>query len=71
MPRTTAEKATRPAPAASAAPAVPARDPAATCFHGVPAGRGCAECAAVHPAGPHRVDERHPAPPKLTGLAGR
>lgn len=60
MPRTSAEKASRPAPAA--APAVPAPDPAAACSHGVPAGRGCAQCAAVHPAGPHRVDERHPTP---------
>lgn len=63
MPRITAEKATRPAPATPAAPAGPGPDPAAACSHGVPAGRGCAQCAAVHPAGPHRVDERHPTPP--------
>lgn len=38
----------------------PAPGRAAQCAHGVPTGRGCAECAAVRPAGPHTVDERRP-----------
>lgn len=65
MPRLTRSRPPTPPTGRHGAPRWLASTPAAArprfCAHGVPTGRGCAECGAVHPAGPHTVDERHPA----------